>query len=293
MAIGKRKPVLGIALGGGGARGITHIGVLKILEAEGIHPQILAGTSMGGIIAALYASGMSIAEIKEEADRLGNLNTMIKLLDNDLTNFDFVAKHDNVVEYLRGLFKDVKSFSDLKIPLSVAAVDVMTASDVALQEGDLAEAVSATMALPGVIEPLRRDGQCLVDGGSLNNVPADLAESMGAEVVVAVDVSPDVTNEDFWKEQRMPGIAMANWRTNAIMVANFTAAKLRKARTDIVIRPEIDYQITTLSGFKHVDKLVDAGAKAALNVLPELRKLLKPRLFLTDPKINKAEPADL
>ena len=293
MTVGKRKPVLGIALGGGGARGIAHIGVLKIFETEGIRPQIMAGTSMGGIIAALYASGMSIAEIKEEADRLGNLNTMIKLLDNDLMNFDYVAKHDNVVEYLSGLFKDVKSFSDLKIPLSVAAVDVMTARDVALQEGDLAQAVSATMALPGIIEPLRKDGKCLVDGGSLNNVPADLVDSMGAEVIVAVDVSPDVTNEDFWKEQRMPGIAMANWRTNAIMVANFTAAKLRKARTDIVIRPQIDYQITTLSGFKHVEKLIDAGAKAALEILPELRKLMKPKLFLTDPKIRKAEPAEL
>lgn len=293
MAISKRKPILGLALGGGGARGFAHIGVLKILETEDIRPQVMAGTSMGGIIAALYASGMTISEIKEEATRLGNLNNLVKLLDNDLMNFDHVASHDNVVEYLAGLFKEKRDFGDLQIPLALAAVDVMTASDVALQEGNLVEAVSATMALPGVIEPLRRDGKCLVDGGSLNNVPADLASSMGAEVVIAVDVSPDVTNEEFWKEQRIPGIAMANWRSNAIMVANFTAAKLRKARTDLVIRPEIDYQITTLSGFKHLEKLVDAGAKAALDALPELRKLLKPRLFLTNAKIRKAEPAEL
>jgi NTE family protein len=191
------------------------------------------------------------------------------------------------------MFGGEKDFADLKIPLALAAVDVMHARDVALQEGDLLEAISASMALPGIIAPLQKGDSLLVDGGSLNNVPADLVDSMGAEVTVAVDVSPNVTNMAFWDEQHIPGIAMANWRTNAIMVANFTAAKLRKARTDLIIRPDIDPQITTLSGFTNVKELVDAGAKAALEVLPEMRKLVKPRLFLTDPKIEKAEPASL
>ncbi len=293
MAALIRKPLFGIALGGGGARGFAHIGVLKILEAEGIQPCLIAGTSMGAVIAALYASGMSAREIEAEAIQMGNLTNMVKLVDNDLINLQHVVSHEKVAEYLTALLKDKKDFKDLQIPLAVAAVDVMQARDVALQEGDLAEAVSASMALPGVIEPLRKDGQLLVDGGSLNNVPADLVESMGAEVVVAVDVSPDVTNADFWNEQRIPGIALANWRSNAIMVANFTAAKLRKGQTDLVIHPRISAQITTLSGFKHVKELVDAGAKATLEILPDLRKMMKRRLFFSDPKIQKAKPAEL
>lgn len=284
---------MGLALGGGGARGFAHIGVLKILDMNGIRPQLIAGTSMGGIISALYASGMTVDEMEAEATRMGNLINMVKLLDNDLINLDHVVSHENIIKYLNDLFKGKKDFRDLQIPLAVAVVDVMTARDLALQDGDVAEAVSATMALPGVVEPLRKDGMCLVDGGSLNNVPADLASSMGAEVVIAVDVSPDVTNEEFWKERHIPGIATANWRSNAIMVSNFTSAKLRKAHTNLVIRPRIDYQITTLSGFKHVEKLVDAGAKATLEAMPDIRKLVKPKIYFSEPKIKKAKPAEL
>lgn len=296
MAPISRNPLLGLALGGGGARGFAHIGVLKILEADGIKPQLLSGTSMGAVIAAMYAGGMSANEIEAEAMRMGsmsNLGNMVKLLDSDLAKLSHVVSNSAVQEYLAGLLKGKKDFSELQIPLAVAAVDVMHARDVVLQEGNLPEAVSASMALPGIIEPLQKDGMFLVDGGSLNNVPADLVDSMGAEVVVAIDVSPDVTNMEFWKEQHMPGIAVANWRTNAIMVSNFTAAKLRKARTDVIIRPEISSQITTLSGFKYVKELVDAGAKAALDALPELRKLLKARIYLVAPKIKRAAPAEL
>jgi NTE family protein len=296
MGVSNRKPMLGIALGGGGARGFAHIGVLKILEGEGIEPQLMAGTSMGAVIAALYANGMSAREIEDIALNMSNINNlgnMIKLVDSSLTKLRNVISNSAIQEYLAEMFGGKKDFADLKIPLALAAVDVLHARDVALQDGDLLEAISASMALPGIIAPLQKGDSLLVDGGSLNNVPADLVDSMGAEVTLAVDVSPDVTNMDFWDEQHIPGIAMANWRTNAIMVANFTAAKLRKARTDLIIRPDIDPQITTLSGFTNVKELVDAGAKAALDVLPELRKLVKPRLFLADPKIEKAEPASL
>ena len=293
MTLSKRRPSLGLALGGGGARGFAHIGVLKILEAEGIRPQLLAGTSMGGVIAALFAAGLNAGEIEAEANRVGNINNWVKLIDGDLTNWNHVVGNDSVQEILLEMLHNKRDFSELEIPLAVAAVDVMRACDVALFEGDLLEAISASMALPGIVEPVEKDDMFLVDGGSLNNVPADLVDSMGAEVVVAVDVSPDVTDKAFWEEQHMPGIAMANWRTNAIMVANFTAAKLRKAHTDLIIRPNINPQITTLSGFKYVKELVDAGAKATLEALPELRKLMKARIFLTDPKIEKPKPATL
>ncbi len=116
----------------------------------------------------------------------------------------------------------------------MAAVDVMHARDVVLQEGNLPEA-SASMAC-GHHRALQKTA-CSVDGGSLNNVPADLVDSMALKWW-RYRRQPDVTNMEFWKEQHI-GIAVANWRTNAIMVSNFTAAKLRKARTDVIIRPDI------------------------------------------------------
>jgi NTE family protein len=288
-----RKPVLGLALGGGGARGLSHIGILRVFESEGISPDLLSGTSMGGIIAALYAAGLNARQIEDEARRFGKLTNMVKLFSDDLTKLNFVIGGESIQDYFREILGGDKQFSDLKIPLALGAVDVLSASEVSLQSGSLAEAVNATMALPGVAEPVCRDKMCLVDGGSLNNVPSDLARSMGAEVVIAVDVSPDVTDEKFWEEQHLPAIAAANWRTNAIMVANITAAKQRKAQTDIIIRPIIASKVTTLSGFKYADELIDAGSKAALEVLPQIRRLLKPRLYLKKAKISPAEIMNL
>lgn len=202
-----RKPLLGLALGGGGARGFAHIGVLKILEAEGIQPDIMAGTSMGGIIAALYASGMAVREIEKEAARMGDLTNMIKLLDGDFASLNHVISNDSVRDYLIRLLKDVRRFEDLRIPLALAAVDVMQARDVALQSGDLLEALSASMALPGVIEPLRKDGMRLVDGGSLNNVSADLADSMAPRwwwLWMSARRSPPCLASSMWKNWWTP-----------------------------------------------------------------------------------------
>ncbi len=288
-----RKPVLGLALGGGGARGLSHIGILRVFESEGISPDLLSGTSMGGIIAALYAAGLNARQIEDEARRFGKLTNMVKLFSDDLTKLNFVIGGESIQDYFREILGGDKQFSDLKIPLALGAVDVLSASEVSLQSGSLAEAVNATMALPGVAEPVCRDQMCLVDGGSVNNVPSDLVRSMGAEVVIAVDVGPDVTDEKFWEEQRLPAIAAANWRTNAIMVANITAAKQRKAQTDIIIRPIISSKVTTLSGFKYADELIDAGSKAALEVLPQIRLLSKPRLYLKKAKISPAEIMNL
>ena len=286
------RPLFGLALGGGGARGLAHIGVLKVLESEGFRPDCLAGTSMGAIIAALYASGMTPETIRKEAGQMGKLSSVVKLVADDF-NFDYALSADTVQEYLREILGKCTEFSHLQIPLAVATVDVRNAREVALQEGDLAKAINASMALPGVAEPVEWDGMRLADGGSLNNVPVDLARSMGTQVVVAVDVSPDVTNERFWKEQRVPEIAAASWRSNAIMVANITAAKMRRARVDLVIRPDIPTHITTLAGFKYVDQLVDCGSEAALKALPELRILLKARISFRSHKLKSASPAQL
>ena len=273
-----RRPTFGLALGGGGARGLAHIGVLKVLLEEGFKPNYLAGTSMGGIIAALYACGFTLLQLEEQARQLRKLSQIVRGLDRRIVRLDYLIDGGNVEKYFDGLIGKDCTFEGLKVPLALVAVDLRAGREVTLQSGQLAEAIHATMALPGIVEPVEKDEMLLVDGGSLNNVPADLVRSMGAEVVVAVDVSPDVNDRAFWESQKLPGIAAANWKSNAIMVATFTRAKLRKARTDVVIRPQMGYKISTLNGFKYAKEIIANGEKAGREALPQLRRLLRSRL---------------
>ncbi|RLF31312.1 MAG: hypothetical protein DRN07_07465, partial [Thermoplasmata archaeon] len=156
---------MGLALSGGGARGLAHIGVLKVLEREDIPVDFLAGTSMGGIIAAAYAAGLSIEYIEKEALRMGRLRNLITLMDRSLPRLG-LFEGQKVQEYLAGHLGDI-TFDELKIPLALVAVDLETGEEVVLRKGRVVDAVRATISLPGVFAPYRLDGRLLVDGGVL------------------------------------------------------------------------------------------------------------------------------
>jgi len=288
-----RRPTLGLALGGGGARGLAHIGVLKVLLEEGFKPDYLAGTSMGGIIAGLYACGFTLSQLEEQARKLGKFSQLARSIDRHIMRLDYLIDGGNVEEFFEGLVSKDCTFESLKVPLALAAVDLRSGREVTLQSGRLAEAMHASMALPGIIEPVDSEGRLLVDGGSLNNVPADLVRSMGAEVVAAVDVSPDVSDREYWESQKLPGIAAANWKSNAIMVATITRAKLSRGRTDVVIRPQMGHQISTLSGFKYAKEIIANGEKAAKEALPQLRRLLRSRVTLSKPQHKPARAMEI
>jgi len=288
-----RKPVLGLALGGGGVRGFAHIGVLKTLRSEGIEIDCLSGTSMGGIIAALTACGLSAEEIEDVANRVSKLGELAKLMDARITKLDHIFKSESIQEFFIEIVGADKQFSDLKIPLALCAVDFYQAKEVTLQRGALVPAISATMGLPGIVEEVTIDGRILVDGGSLNNVPADYVRSMGAEIVLAVDVSPQIADINYWKNQKMPGIASGYWRANAMMGSNITEAKLHKANVDFLLRPDIGSDVATLGGFNQIGQVIAAGAKATWDIMPELKKALKERFFFSKPTIKPAEPMQL
>lgn len=283
-----RKPTLGIALGGGGVRGFAHLGVLKVLQSEEIAIDCLSGTSMGGIIAALTASGLDVDAIEDFAKRASKLGEMAKLMDTRITKLDHIFSSKNIQEFFAEIIDPNKRFEDLRIPLALCAVDFNLAQEVVLQKGALIPAINATMGLPGIVEGVDLDGRELVDGGSLNNVPADYVRAMGAEIVIAVDVSPRITEVDYWMDQKMPGIATSYWRVNAMMGAAITDAKLRKARTDILLLPDIGQDVATLGGFSQIDQVIAAGAKAAWNIMPKLKKMLKERFFFSKPSIKDA-----
>ncbi len=267
-----RRPTIGLALGGGGARGLAHIGVLRILERERVPISCLSGTSMGGVIAAAYAAGLPLDQLAVEAERLGKLTRMIELVDRKFHLFSGLFNNSGIQKYLARLLGDHATFESLCIPLALSAVDNRTGREVVLQSGDLLMAVNATMALPGAVAPVVMGNMLLSDGGTLNNVPADLVRSMGAEQVIAVNVSPAV--EDLLLDRRfIPPAATAIWRANNIANSVITLAKLRKAQPDLLIQPDIRPMITTLTGFKYAGEVMAAGERAALEKLPELRRL--------------------
>lgn len=180
----KRK--IGYALGGGMAWGFFHIGVLKVLEENHIYPDIITGTSMGAIIGVLYASGLSVAEIKQIAIEL-NWKRMVSLTDISLPLNGFKGKR--IISLLKSILKD-KTFSQLKIKFACVATDLMTGDQVVLQDGSLIEALRASISLPVVFTPTKINGRYLIDGGLVNVVPVSACRDMGADFIFGVNAIP-------------------------------------------------------------------------------------------------------
>lgn len=272
------RPKIGVALGGGGARGIAHIGVLNVLEAESIPVDLLAGTSMGGIIAAPYALGYPAHQIAAEAMRLGSsLNKLLRFVDWQLTSKGLL-QGQSILAYLGQQLGDETTFDQLKRPLALIAVDLNSGREVVLDSGVVKDAVRATMAIPGIIAPVELDGAKLVDGGILNNVPADVARNMGADVVIAVDVSVGRLIADpgsgFSAEQAissavLPSFALDMWRAQAIMMQDLVRYKLEFARPDVTISPPVPPDMGTFS-FHRVAELIELGEAAARDALPRI-----------------------
>lgn len=173
---------LGLVLGGGGGKGSAHIGVLSALEALRVSFDVLAGTSIGGLVGALYAVGYKPYQIEQWFLRA----TARNILERDPTNSGLLGTR-KIEALLREALGD-RTFADTHIPLALVAVDVVAGKEVVLREGSLVEAALATSAVPGVFPPVIYGNQLLVDGGVLNNVPVSVALSLGAERVIAVDL---------------------------------------------------------------------------------------------------------
>lgn len=178
-----KKKKIGLALCSGGIRGFAHIGVLEELEKAGIMPDYIAGTSMGAIIGALYSSGIPIEKIKK-----------IALSEEWSYHFNFARPEKGLIESkkLQEYFRKIignKKFSDLKIPLNIIATNINTGKEVVLKNGDVAKATYASMAIPGIFEPLDYRQMKLVDGGLTKPLPINEVKNMGAEIIIAIDLS--------------------------------------------------------------------------------------------------------
>ncbi|RLC75944.1 MAG: hypothetical protein DRJ03_23870 [Chloroflexi bacterium] len=278
----RKKPPrkIGLALSGGGARGLAHIGVLKVLEQEGIPIDYLAGTSMGGFIAAAYAAGLGIDFIEQEALRMASPRRLLALADPSLLRRGLFEGR-KVLEYLVGHLGDC-TFDSLRLPLALVTVDLNSGREVILREGQLADAVRATTAIPGVFAPVERDGQLLVDGGLLDNLPADVARGMGADIVIAVNVVTDSEAmssliQTFQHRRYVPnglaGTVDVLYRSLGVMMTEISRRRLSEAHPEVVIRPEIPPEVTTLTGFPRAAEIIAAGEKATQEALPRIREM--------------------
>ena len=273
--------MIGLALSGGGARGLAHIGVLKVLQREGIEVDCLAGTSMGGVVAACYAAGLSLDSMEQEALRLASARRLLAMVDRSMPRRGLFAGR-RVSEHLAA-FMGERSFDDLRIPLTLVAVDLNSGSEVYLCQGSVLEAVRATISVPGIFSPVERDGQMLVDGGLLENIPVDAVRRMGADVVIAVDVTTD--GQSFFnsyptrhRRRYVPnGLADAMdvlGRSVTLMIAEISRLRMAQAPPDVIIRPAMPQEMTAFGGFSCAADLIGYGEQAAAEALPRIRKAL-------------------
>jgi NTE family protein len=280
-----RQPRLGLALSGGGARGLAHIGVLKELELANIQVDFLAGTSMGGVIAAGYAAGLSPAQMEQIALEHVGARTLLRLADPAIPRhglFQGEKLRGFLDQYLQG-----RTFSELRIPLILVAVDLNSGQEIHLKEGSVAEAVRATISLPGLLAPVEQKEGRLVDGGLLNNLPVDVVRQMGSDVVLAVDVSASDCEVSFWQmlgQRRFisgtfGGLIAVLGDSLDLLIRQQSAYKLQQFPPDFLLRPAIPPEVTVVTGFHRAAEIIEAGAAATRPILPELQSALRRRWF--------------
>ena len=256
-------PSIGVALGGGFARGIAHIGVLKVLEEEGIAIRCIAGTSVGALIGAAYCSGLSIDELIEVAYKV-RFTTFARWT---LSRMGF-ATNDRMVAFLTRMLK-VKTFEELTIPLGVTATEFSTGEGELFQTGSLIGPVRASCAYPGMFLPVDVDGRWFVDGMLSHPVPTIPVREMGAQKVLAVNLKGQ------WCSQSAPR-HLFDVIGQSFAIAQDRMSDRWRRGADLVIEPDVagfDYD-----DFKRAGELLHVGEVAMRQALPEVRKWLERRV---------------
>lgn len=281
---------VGLALGGGGARGISHIGVLKVFEKYGIPVHCIAGTSIGSIVGAVYAfrpdaealekkfftliasdefqkSGLERFQVKEPAENFfGQVAHYVRerIVINLATSRSSVLKGDRLAKLVDYLLDDVL-IEDAPLQLSIVASDLARGNDFIQTSGSVREAAMASSSIPGFLPPFETNGHILTDGAVTCPVPVEAARARGADVIFAVDVGQDVEQN---KDKMGLSILDIMYRTNQMTVSRLRDLILAKA--DYIIRPEVGH--LHWADFSNIEALIDAGMKAAEPVVRDALK---------------------
>lgn len=253
-----RPPRIGLALGGGAARGFAHIGVIQVLEEQGLRPDLVAGTSAGSLVAALYASGKSPSELATLAESMD---------ESAITDWSFpfrgVIRGEALARYVNQQVGGLP-IEKMRLPLGIVATDLANGAPILFRRGDPGMAVRASSAVPAVFQPVRIGAREYVDGGLVSPVPVRFAREMGADLVIAVDISAAPEGNGIGDAMKML------LQTFAIMGRTINQFELKSA--DVVIRPSLNGVSGADFGTAARRRAIQAGREAALAALPELRR---------------------
>ncbi len=283
---------VGIALGGGAAFGVAHVGVLAALEAAGVPLDLVVGTSMGSIVALGYAGGLRPTAMEDIAGRIGNLRTVLSALDVTVTRPGFL-RGDRLVSIFGPLLGSVQTFEQLLIPAQTVACDIESGERICLGEGRLDAAFRASSSVPMIWAPVRRDGRTLVDGSMVDPVPAEVVREMGADLCIAVNVVPQLQKGVTTALQRvyqrvntfnplsytsgsrdMPN--MFDLVMNSIQSLQYELGNFKAISADVRINVELA-EFTWID-FHRALELIDRGAEAARAALPDIERMLAEHL---------------
>ena len=297
------RPRIGLALGGGGAKGAAEVGVLKVLEEAGIQVDCIAGTSVGAIVGGLYAAGYSAKELETMfqtqewlsllTDRKASLsNEPFETVDGVTYIFGFpvldrnssifgVMRGGRIEEVLDSMLsaRGCAEFEGLRVPFRCVTADIRTAREVVLKEGPVCRAMRASMAIPGIFKPVRLGDRLLVDGGMLNNLPVDVCRKMGADIVIAIDLQ-----QSEQKPRRQTDLSILSmvadylgvsgileWITNRPDIEKYN---VNRREADIYIHPLLPDADASSFGNKNAARMIQAGIDAARQQLPALQQAL-------------------
>lgn len=251
------KPKIGLALGGGAAKGFAHVGVIKALEAAGVNPDVVAGTSAGSVVGALYATGLSGFALQERSFSLEESN----LRDLTFGNGGLV-KGEKLQDFVNQLVNN-QTMEKLVKPFAAVATELDTGNRTVFRRGNVGMAVRASSSIPGVFQPVVIGGKRFVDGGVVSPVPVDAAKELGADIVIAVDISAKA-------QHGKPGQNMASIMNQAVVIMGQKLGEQELARADVVIRPKVGQIGAADFDQKHIAVL--EGERAMQAAVPQLRE---------------------
>jgi NTE family protein len=263
-----RKKKVGLALSGGAARGLAHIGALEVLQKESIPIDMIAGTSAGAIAGAVYAGNLDITRMKKEVLEI-NWRRIAPLIDLSFPRSGLIKGRkvkDLLASYIGGNIK----FSDLKIPFVCVASDIETGEEIIIDSGSVPEALRASISIPGIFALVKHGGRYLVDGGLTTPVPVEVVRQMGADFIIAVNVTPGVTDRTK-KMGKAPNIFQVI--IQSVYIATYSLSRSNLENADIVIEP--DLTLIGATDFQKARELISRGKQATQSIIPEIKRKLK------------------
>lgn len=252
-------PKIGLALGSGGARGFAHLGVIKALTDAGIPIHLIAGSSMGALVASFYGAGIDM-------DRLYKLSTAFKrkyFLDFTVPKMGFISGK-KVKEFIK-VFTHGKNIEELSIPIGIVATDLLTGEKVVFQTGSVADAVRASISIPGIFVPEKYNGRILVDGGVSDRVPVSVAKEMGADIVIAVDVSRVKRNAEI--------TSIYDVIMQSIDIMQAEIINNREIAASAMIRPPVE--IYSSRAFTNIDEIINLGEEEAKKHIKQIQTVIE------------------